>query len=112
MDDYLGLSLFRLLELSHREASSCSLNCSSTSDGRTCGISESNIAEMMSSTTLKPTFTGPRVPVAKSGRVAPSRAAILRVGGGPYDEELISTAVRASGFLCLQFGWATARRGV
>ncbi|CAK0785074.1 hypothetical protein CVIRNUC_008280 [Coccomyxa viridis] len=47
---------------------------------------------MMSSTTLKPTFTGPRVPVAKAGRVAPSRAAILRVRAGPYDEELIATA--------------------
>ena len=59
---------------------------------------------MMSSTTLKPTFTGPRVPVAKSGRVAPSRAAILRVRAGPYDEELIATAVRVSVFMCLRFG--------
>ena len=59
---------------------------------------------MMSSTTLRPTFTGPRVPVAKSGRVAPSRAAILRVRAGPYDEELIATAVRRSAFLCLRLG--------
>ena len=50
---------------------------------------------MMSSTALKPTFTGPRVPVAKSSRVAPSRAAIFRVRAGPYDEELIQTAVRS-----------------
>ena len=49
---------------------------------------------MMSSTVLKPTFTGPRVPVAKSSRVAPSRVAIFRVRAGPYDEELIATAVR------------------
>ena len=59
---------------------------------------------MMSSTTLKPTFTGPRVPVAKAGRVAPSRVAILRVRAGPYDEELIATAVRVPVFMCLRFG--------
>ncbi|CAL5229097.1 g12358 [Coccomyxa viridis] len=47
---------------------------------------------MMSSTALKPTFTGPRVPVAKSSRAAPSRVAIFRVRAGPYDEELIQTA--------------------
>ena len=64
---------------------------------------------MMSSTTLRPTFTGPRVPVAKSGRVAPSRATILRVRAGPYDEELIATAVRISADLCLRFGgWLQA----
>ena len=59
---------------------------------------------MMSSTTLKPTFTGPRVPVAKSSRVAPSRAAIFRVRAGPYDEELIATAVRRSMLTVGTFG--------
>lgn len=48
---------------------------------------------MLPATTLKPTFTGPRVPVAKAGRVGVSRAAV-RVRAGPYDEELIATAVR------------------
>ncbi|KAK9902836.1 hypothetical protein WJX75_008106 [Coccomyxa subellipsoidea] len=46
---------------------------------------------MLPATTLKPTFTGPRLPVAKAGRVSVSRAA-LRVRAGPYDEELIATA--------------------
>ena len=50
---------------------------------------------MMSSTVLKPTFTGPRVPVTRSSRAAPSRIAIFRVRAGPYDEELIQTAVRS-----------------
>jgi len=44
-------------------------------------------------TTLKPTFSGPRLPIAKAGRVPVSRAAV-RVRAGPYDEELIATAVR------------------
>lgn len=51
------------------------------------------VATMLPATTLKPTFTGPRVPVAKAGRVGVSRAAV-RVRAGPYDEELIATAVR------------------
>ncbi len=48
---------------------------------------------MLPATTLKPTFTGPRVPVAQRTRVAVSRATV-RVRAGPYDEELIATAVR------------------
>ena len=59
---------------------------------------------MMSSTVLKPTFTGPRVSVAKSSRAAPSRVAIFRVRAGPYDEELIATAVRSQVFASLKFG--------
>ena len=59
---------------------------------------------MMSSTALKPTFTGPRVPVAKSSRAAPSRVAIFRVRAGPYDEELIQTAVRGLVAPSLIFG--------
>lgn len=51
---------------------------------------------MLPATTLKPTFSGPRVPVAKAGRVGVSRAAV-RVRAGPYDEELIATAVRRPG---------------
>ena len=54
------------------------------------------VATMLPATTLKPTFTGPRLPVAKAGRVSVSRAA-LRVRAGPYDEELIATAVRRPG---------------
>ena len=50
-------------------------------------------AKMLPATTLKPTFTGPRVPVAQRTRVAVSRATV-RVRAGPYDEELIATAVR------------------
>lgn len=48
---------------------------------------------MQPATTLKPTFSGPRLPIAKAGRVPVSRAAV-RVRAGPYDEELIATAVR------------------
>lgn len=51
---------------------------------------------MLPATTLKPTFSGPRLPVAKAGRTPVSRAA-LRVRAGPYDEELIATAVRRPG---------------
>ena len=47
---------------------------------------------MLPATTLKPTFTGPRVPVVQRNRVAASRATV-RVRAGPYDEELIATAV-------------------
>ena len=66
---------------------------------------------MMSSTVLKPTFTGPRVPVAKSSRVAPSRAAIFRVRAGPYDEELIATAVRSCRIASPYFGGLLHRAG-
>lgn len=49
---------------------------------------------MLPATTLKPTFTGPRVPVAQRSRAVVSRASTVRVRAGPYDEELIATAVR------------------
>jgi hypothetical protein len=49
---------------------------------------------MLPATTLKPTFTGPRVALVQRSRVAASRATV-RVRAGPYDEELIATAVRS-----------------
>ena len=85
-----GLGLNRLGKKWIR--ASCSL-CFARRNSISPTRSLQHFVKMLPATTLKPTFTGPRVPVAQRTRVAVSRATV-RVRAGPYDEELIATAVR------------------